>query len=109
MNEELKMIIEMLTSAGEGVMYGFFVYLSYKIVCLCICFSGVLLIITKAAKVLLDAIHNCSSDSKMLRVIRDALDIGSPGALVDGERREMRIEIPNILKMYAKLKAKGEL
>jgi len=109
MNEELKMIIEMLTSAGEGVMYGFFVYLSYKIVCLCICFSGVLLIITKGVKVLLDAIYNYSKDGKMLRDIRDGLNIGSQGTLINSERRRMRIELPNILKMYAQLKAKGEL
>ena len=94
MNEELKLIIEMLSGLGSGATQAFIWFLCYKLLEIVFVFIGLLSIIFLVESV----IFKTFGMGNLGIEIRTLLDIGAPGALTEREQKEIITKIKNLLK-----------
>lgn len=99
MTEELKLIIDALGQAGNGVMWCFITYMVIKFVLFpTVLVGGLGLLLYRIAKLLM----GISESYQTLKNWRDRLQIGSMGELTPREFDEVRVRINRLVELDLK-------
>ena len=103
MNEELKVIIELLQGAGVGTMWVAFGYMVWKLLLMAICWIGgtfIVKIVIQGIKSVV-ATHPRDNTNKavwVVRELRSLLHIGYDGHLTEEEITQVRDKIVRLIQ-----------